>query len=107
MEKINGTVVQEEVRKEILPVVFPAVSDYNIKGAPDKKKEVCLMNETEQQRKEREHQEDLQRLRDFRPIDDDFMRCLFKDNVPLAELVLRIITGKRIWLLQTARHRKI
>lgn len=95
MEKINGTVVQEEVRKEILPVVFPAVSDYNIKGAPDKKKEVCLMNETEQQRKEREHQEDLQRLRDFRPIDDDFMRCLFKDNVPLAELVLRIITGKK------------
>ena len=53
------------------------------------------MSETEQQRKEREHQEDLQRLRDFRPIDDDFMRCLFKDNVPLAELVLRIITGKK------------
>ena len=30
----------------------------------------------------------------LRPIDDDFMRCLFKDNIPLAELVLRIITGK-------------
>lgn len=44
---------------------------------------------------ERKHQEDLQRLRGFRPIDDDFMRCLFKDNIPLAELVLRIITGKR------------
>lgn len=52
------------------------------------------MIETEQQRKEREHQEDLQRLRDFRPIDDNFMRYLFKDNIPLAELVLRIITGK-------------
>lgn len=52
------------------------------------------MSETEQQRKERERQEDLQRLRGFRPIDDDFMRCLFKDNVPLAEMVLRIITGK-------------
>ena len=52
------------------------------------------MSETEQQRKEREHQEDLKRLRDFRPIDDNFMRCLFKDNIPLAELVLRIITGK-------------
>ena len=36
------------------------------------------MSEAEQQRKERERQEDLQRLRDFRPIDDDFMRCLFK-----------------------------
>lgn len=52
------------------------------------------MNETEQQRKEREHQEDLQRLRGFRPIDDDFMRSLFKKNKELVQLVLRIITGK-------------
>lgn len=44
--------------------------------------------------KEQKHQEDLQRLRSLRPIDDDFMRCLFKDNIPLAELVLRIITNK-------------
>ncbi len=44
---------------------------------------------------EQKHLEDLQRLRDLRPIDDDFMRCLFKDNIPLAELVLRIITGKQ------------
>ena len=44
---------------------------------------------------EQQHQEDLQRLRDLRPIDDDFMRCLFKDNIPLAEFVLRIITGKQ------------
>lgn len=48
------------------------------------------MAETEQQKR----QKDLQRLRKLRPIDDDFMRCLFKDNIPLAELVLRIITGK-------------
>ena len=47
------------------------------------------MNEAEQK-----HQQDLDRLRRLRPIDDDFMRCLFKDNVPLAELVLRIITDK-------------
>jgi len=40
------------------------------------------------------HQQDLERLRRLRPIDDDFMRCLFKDNIPLAQLVLRIITGK-------------
>ena len=43
--------------------------------------------------KEREHQEDLARLRGLRPIDDTFMRCLFRDNLPLAQLVLRIITG--------------
>ena len=36
---------------------------------------------------ELQHQKDLQRLRDLRPMDDDFMRCLFKDNIPLAELV--------------------
>lgn len=55
----------------------------------------CMpMGEIEQQRLEREHQEDLQRLRGFRPIDDDFMRGLFKDNLPLAQMVLRIITGK-------------
>lgn len=44
---------------------------------------------------EKQHQEDLQRLKELRPIDDDFMRCLFKDNIPLAEFVLRIITNKQ------------
>lgn len=52
------------------------------------------MQENEAQKRERHHQEDLQRLRGFRPIDDTFMRGMFKDNIPLAELVLRIIVGK-------------
>jgi len=56
----------------------------NVKG-----KQVEILTVTDKQ-----HQEDLQRLRGLRPIDDDFMRCLFKDNIPLAELVLRIITKK-------------
>lgn len=43
---------------------------------------------------DKHHQEDLQRLSRLRPIDDDFMRCMFKNNIPLVELVLRIITGK-------------
>ena len=64
------------------------------------------MCETEQQRKEREHREDLQRLRDFRPIDDNFMRCLFKDNIPLAELVLRIITGKQDLIITDCQTQK-
>ena len=58
-------------------------------------KKVYFLNETEQQMEKKKRQEDLQRLHDFRPIDDDFMRCLFKDNIPLVELVLRIITGKQ------------
>jgi hypothetical protein len=45
-------------------------------------------------RKATEHQRDLQRLKELRPIDDDFMRVLFKDNIPLVQFVLRIITGK-------------
>lgn len=49
--------------------------------------------ETVQQIKERERQEDLARLRGLRPIDDDFMRCIFRDNIPLAQMVLRIVTG--------------
>ena len=53
------------------------------------------MSETEAQKRERRHREDLERLRRFRPIDDTFMRGLFKNNLPLAELVLRIITGKQ------------
>ena len=52
------------------------------------------MGEDENKKRERRHQEDLERLRGFRPIDDTFMRGLFKENIPLAELVLRIITGK-------------
>ena len=42
-----------------------------------KERQVGILTVTKQQ-----HQEDLQRLRDLRPIDDDFMRCLFKDNIP-------------------------
>ena len=51
------------------------------------------------QKQEQRHQEDLQRLRGFRPIDDTFMRGLFKENIPLAEFVLRIITGKQDLIL--------
>ncbi len=45
--------------------------------------------------KEQFHQEDLERIAKYRPLDDDFMRELFRDNIPLTEMVLRIITGKK------------
>ena len=44
--------------------------------------------------KQRDRAEDLKRLCSFRPVDDTFMRVLFRDNLPLAEYVLRIIIGK-------------
>lgn len=53
------------------------------------------MNEAERLQKDRERQNDLARHRGLRPIDDDFMRCIFRDNIPLAQLVLRIITGRK------------
>lgn len=53
------------------------------------KKQIIV--ETEQERKDREHQEDLQRLRGFRPIDDTFMRGMLRDNIPLANFIVRIL----------------
>ena len=49
------------------------------------------MQETEAQKRERHHQEDLQRLRGFRPIDDTFMRGMFKDNWCSASLLVNLI----------------
>ena len=39
---------------------------------------------------ERKHEEDLQRIREFRLIDDDFMAAVFEDH-DCAEFLLRII----------------
>ena len=44
--------------------------------------------------KERQHQEDLQRLRGMRLIDDDFMNVCFDGYNDGAELLLRIILNK-------------
>ena len=43
---------------------------------------------------ERLHQEDLQRIRGFRLIDDEFMNACFDDNIEGTELILRIILGR-------------
>lgn len=52
-----------------------------------------------------QHQKDLQRLSRLRPIDDDFMRCLFKDNIPLVEFVLRVILGKNDLMITSVLSR--
>ena len=46
-----------------------------------------LQKQQEELQKQRDHEADLQRLRGFRPIDDTFMRCIYQDNIPLAEMV--------------------
>ena len=75
--------------------LFAPIIDLSKEDYPhdDRKEVICLMTEQEIQ-KQRDHEEDLQRLRGFRPVDDTFMRVLFRDNLPLAEYVLRVITGK-------------
>ena len=42
---------------------------------------------------ERKHKEDLQRIRNFRLMDDDFMSKVFEDK-PCAECLLRIILNR-------------
>lgn len=46
---------------------------------------------TSEELKAKEREEDLIRLASLRPMDDDFMRCIFKDNTPLVQKVLRIL----------------
>lgn len=43
---------------------------------------------------EEERQQNLEQLAKYRPLDDDFMRELFRNNLELAQYVLRIIIGK-------------
>ena len=41
-----------------------------------------------------EDEQFLEKVKELRPIDDEFMRALFQNNLPLAQMVLRIIIGK-------------
>ena len=57
-----------------------------------KEKQVERLTETEQI--DRKHQEDLQRLRGFRLLDDDFFTKCFEGNTASIELVLQIVLEK-------------
>lgn len=61
---------------------------------------------TVEEQADKHRQEDLQRLRDLRPIDDDFMRCMFKDNISLVEFVLRIIADKQDLIITNCETQK-
>ncbi|WP_156922960.1 nuclease [Eubacterium xylanophilum] len=56
---------------------------------------------------ERLHQEDLQRLRGFRLIDDDFMNACFDENIEGTELILRIILNKPDLIVNSVRTQKV
>lgn len=58
-----------------------------------------FIRETEEARKARVLDEDLSYLKLMRPMDDTFMRNLFRRDILLAQLVVRIITGKNDLIL--------
>ena len=51
-------------------------------------------------------EKNLQRLGMLRPIDDDFMRCMFKDDIELVQFVLRIILEKPDLLIESSETQK-
>ena len=55
----------------------------------EKVNNTCMTEETPKTEREKI----LQIIKDYRPMDDEFMRELFRDDIPLTEYVLRIITG--------------
>ena len=57
--------------------------------------------------KEQQHQEDLQRIRGFRLIDDDFMNVCFDNNIEGTELILRIILNKPDLSVKQVRTQKV
>ena len=57
--------------------------------------------------KEQQHQEDLQRIRGFRLIDDDFMNACFDDNIEGTELILRIILNKPDLSVRSVKTQKV
>ena len=56
--------------------------------------EALSVRESKAEKREREHEKDLERLKLLRPMDDDFMRGMLKDDMPLAEFMVRIILDK-------------
>ncbi len=57
-----------------------------------KRKQVGILTVSETM--DRKHQEDLQRLRGFRLLDDDFLTKCFEGNTECIELVLQIVLDK-------------
>ena len=53
--------------------------------------------------KEQEHQQDLEKIRSFRYMDDDFMTVCLADNFEGVELILRIVLGRKDIKIKSVR----
>ena len=52
---------------------------------------------------EQTHQQDLERLKLFRYMDDDFMTACLEDNYEAVELILRIVLGREDITIKSIR----
>lgn len=59
-----------------------------------------------EEEKQAQMKKDMESLRILRPIDDGFMRCMFKDNLPLVQFVLRIIMGRPELIVTSSETQK-
>ena len=53
--------------------------------------------------KEQIHQQDLERIKQFRYMDDDFMSVCLEDNIEGVELILRIVIGREDIKIKSVR----
>ena len=56
---------------------------------------------------EQQHQADLQRIRGFRLIDDDFMNACFDNNIEDTEFILRIILNRPDIIVKSVRTQPV
>ena len=56
---------------------------------------------------EQQHEEDLQRIRGFRLIDDVFMNACFDNNIEDTELILRIILNRPDISVKSVRTQQV
>ncbi len=71
-----------------------------------------MLNTTKQTHQKLMHQEqmhqlDLERLKAFRYMDDDFMTACLKDNIEGVELILRIVLGKKDIKIKSVRTQEV
>ncbi|MDE5932725.1 MAG: hypothetical protein K2H40_09650, partial [Lachnospiraceae bacterium] len=53
------------------------------------------------------HQQDLERLKSLRYIDDDFMTVCLADNFEGVELILRIVLGREDIIIKSVRTQEL
>ena len=63
-----------------------------VKKQPENGEQAELTGSAEEA--ERRHQKILEKIQEFRPMDDDFLRAMLRDDLPLAQMMFRIIMNK-------------